>query len=153
MEHRWGRRVATSVVVRLEVRLDARPGVLTSGRLRNASLSGGYVEGVAPLPVMTCVHVELEWGSGKREKTGRVRAHVVRSDSGGLGVEWADFAPAAIRTLISACDNRIVCPAAAGDDLPASKSPALLPHGASKTYCYSSRPPTGVVEGSHTAAP
>lgn len=145
MEHRWGRRVSTSVVVRI----DARPGVLVVGRLRNASLSGGYVEGVPPLPLLACVHVELEWGARQRQETGRVRAHVVRSDSGGLGVEWAEFAPAAIRTLMAACDKRIVRPAASA----ASLSSALLSHGVSETHCYSSLPPMGVVQTSNSAAP
>src|SRR5690349_10401264 len=102
MEHRWGRRVATDRVVRI----DARPGALAVGRLRNVSSSGGYVEGIRTLPLLTCVHVELEWGHHKRQETSRIRAHVVRTDSGGLGLEWSEFAPPAIRALIAADERR-----------------------------------------------
>src|SRR5579871_4792569 len=122
MEHRWGRRVTTGVVVRL----DARPGVLTVGKLQNASLSGGYVEGVPTLPLLTCVHLELEGGYGKRLETGCVRAHVVRSDPGGLGLEWAEFAPAAIRTLIVTREHSMIRSAALSHLLPASERAARL---------------------------
>ena len=143
MEHRWGRRVVAGV----KVRLDAGPGVLAVGRLRNASLSGGYLEGVPPLPVMACVHVELEWGSHTSQETGRVRAYVVRTDAGGLGLEWAEFAPEGIRALIAARDHP---PAArSSHDVPASVSPSLSSHGVSRTQWYSSLPPTGVLQVHH----
>src|SRR5690348_389123 len=107
MEHRWGRRVPTGIVVRL----DGRPGILAEGRLRDASLSGGYVEGVPSVPLLTCIQVELEGGQRNRREPDRVRAHVVRSDSSGVGLEWAEFAPGAIRRLLAVCDSRIVCAA------------------------------------------
>ena len=42
MEHRWGQRLAVDRVVRFE----APPQAPTTGRLRDVSLSGAYVEGV-----------------------------------------------------------------------------------------------------------
>jgi len=137
MEHRWGRRVPTDIVVRL----DGRSSFLAEGRLRDASLSGGYVEGVPSVPLLTCIQVELEWGQRRnRREPHRVRAHVVRSDSSGLGLEWAEFAPDAIRKLLAVCESRIVCAAVPGNAF-ASVSTTLLSHGVRETDRYSPLPP------------
>lgn len=97
MEHRWGERV----LLDLPAWLDARPDLIAVGRLRNVSLSGGYVETGAMVPLGTRLHVELEWIYWERAENRRVPAYVVRSDENGLGLEWCDFAPGWIALLIS----------------------------------------------------
>jgi hypothetical protein len=96
MEHRWGERI----LLDLPARLDARPDLIAVCRLRNASLSGGYVETAAILPLGTRLHLELQWIHGKRAQDCRVAAYVVRSDENGLGLEWCEFAPGWIAVLI-----------------------------------------------------
>lgn len=97
MEHRWGERV----LLDHPVRLDARPDLIAVARLRNASLSGGYVETGAIVPLGTRLHLELQWIYWNRAEDCRVPAYVVRRDENGLGLEWCDFAPRSIAVLIS----------------------------------------------------
>jgi hypothetical protein len=89
MEHRWGERT----LLDQPVRLDARPRLIAVGRLRNASLSGGYVETAGIMPLGIRLHVELEWIYWKRAEHCRIPAHVVRADENGLALEWCEFAP------------------------------------------------------------
>jgi hypothetical protein len=98
MEHRWGERA----LLDQPVRLDARPGLIAVGRLRNASLSGGYVETAAIVPLGTRLHVELEWIYWKRAEHFRIPAYVVRADENGFGLEWCEFAPGWVTVLMSA---------------------------------------------------
>jgi hypothetical protein len=96
LEHRWGTRRPLD----LAVRLDWRPHLLALGRLRNASASGAYVETCAAPPLMSRIHIELEWGHLRRDEPHRIPAYVVRADSAGIGLEWCAFAPIAILTMI-----------------------------------------------------
>jgi hypothetical protein len=97
MEHRWGERV----LLDHPARLDGRPNLIALGRLRNASLSGGYVETGAIVPLGIRLHLALEWIYWDRAEDYRVPAYVVRSDEKGLGLEWCDFAPRCIALLIT----------------------------------------------------
>jgi hypothetical protein len=97
MEHRWGQRIPLGHLVRL----DARPACMAFGVLRDASLSGGYVETAANVPVQARLHLELEWIYWSRAERCRIAAYVVRVDEHGIAVEWCDFAPASIGLLIS----------------------------------------------------
>lgn len=94
MEHRWGGRH----LLDLSVRLDGRPLLLTFARLKNASSSGAYVETRIALPMLSRVWIELDWD--RRDDSKRIAAYVVRTDQGGVGLEWCDFAPHAILALI-----------------------------------------------------
>lgn len=94
MEHRWGVRLLLDV----SVRLDGRPQMLTFARLKNASSSGAYVQTRAALPMLSQVWLELDWD--RRDDSKRIAAYVVRTDPDGVGLEWCDFAPRAILTLI-----------------------------------------------------
>jgi len=96
MEHRWGKRH----LIDLPVRLDARPHVFALARLSDASSSGAYLETRAAPPLMTRVHVQLQWGSFQREEPYRIPAYIVRADDTGIGLEWCEFAPAPIPALI-----------------------------------------------------
>jgi len=94
MEHRWGVRHLLDV----SVRLDGRPQVLTFARLKEASSSGAYIETRTAPPMLSRVWVELDWD--RRDASNRIAAYVVRTDQGGVGLEWCDFAPRAILALI-----------------------------------------------------
>lgn len=94
MEHRWGVRHLLDV----SVRLDGRPQVLTFARLKEASSSGAYIETRTAPPMLSRVWVELDWD--RRDDSNRIAAYVVRTDQGGVGLEWCDFAPRAILALI-----------------------------------------------------
>ena len=95
MEHRWGARY----LLDLAVRLDGRPRLSTWARLRNASVSGAYIETSAAPTLWSRVHVELDCRF-EREERARIPAYVVRRGSTGIGVEWCDLAPKLILALI-----------------------------------------------------
>ncbi len=97
LEHRWGERVAVDCPVLLQ----AGPGLRTIGRLRNASLSGGYLEIAIRVPLEIQVQVELEWRDSNRTEHWRIPAYGVRADDEGVGLEWCEFAPAGIAVLIA----------------------------------------------------
>ena len=75
--------------------------LIAVGRLRNASLSGGYMKTAAIVRLGTQLHVELEWIYWNRAEHSRMPAYVVRSDENGVALEWCDFAPGWIALLIS----------------------------------------------------
>lgn len=79
MEHRWGKRVA----VELDVRIFATPASAGWGRLRDISISGGYVETALRVPVLSTLSLTVPG-------TGVIHASVVRNDVEGVGVEWFD---------------------------------------------------------------
>jgi hypothetical protein len=96
MEHRWGKRSALDIGVRLCL----ASGAVSAGRLANASFSGAFVHTACRLLPFTRVIVELE--SGARHNTPqRIGAYVARAEPDGLGLEWCDFAPDAIATLLA----------------------------------------------------
>ena len=103
MEHRWGNRHEIS----RPVRLGTRGGIAARGRICNISLSGAYV--VSPLPVSLFSYVRVQFTAmlnGKRTGTA-VEGQVVRKDATGIGIEWSEFAPAAVRALIMAPPFRL----------------------------------------------
>lgn len=94
MEHRWGERVALDCPVRLEL----RDGSGVAGRLRNASISGAWIETTDKLPWYAIVNVIVAAGTGLRHRTIELPACVVRMTPEGIAVEWRDMA---VPTLIS----------------------------------------------------
>lgn len=98
MEHRWGIRQPLDIGIKLYV--GSRPPKL--GRLLNASSSGAYVATSIPLSIMTRVQLALGWNSSQHTDRHRIAAYVVRSDARGIGIEWQDFAPLPVLTMIDA---------------------------------------------------
>jgi hypothetical protein len=96
MEHRWGTRSVLDAAVRL---LSGSRNAV-SGHITNASLSGAFIRMGARLPVFGYVLVELD-GSGSRHRAPpRIPAYVVRQTPDGIAVEWCEFAPPAITSLL-----------------------------------------------------
>ncbi len=80
MEHRWGTRVPVAAAAEIKVR-DGRCGAAT---VRNASVSGAFIETALQLPVLSRVCVRPL----SRAEPG-LDAHVVRAEAGGCAVVWA----------------------------------------------------------------
>lgn len=92
MEHRWGQRF----------RLDA-PASVTDGagwtafaRLRDISASGAFLVCTAPHSTVTRVLVRFKSGRANIALSG----DVIRRTATGIGIEWYDFAPAAVAPLM-----------------------------------------------------
>jgi len=88
MEHRWGRRQPTNLMVRF----CAMSGITGVGRLLNISSTGAFLATTARLRPLSLVYLEPAaatfWGIQSR----RIAASVVRQDALGVGVEWCDAA-------------------------------------------------------------
>lgn len=97
MEHRWGFRY----LLDMSVRLEGLPKLLALARLRDVSSSGAYIE-TSAAPALDS-RVLLELGCRTDPSGGRchVPAYVVRRDERGIGVEWCEFAPQPVLTLIA----------------------------------------------------
>lgn len=89
MEHRWGQRVPAAI----KVKLQGRPGAIGSGCLRDVSISGAFIETALRLPLL--VRIDVDAGSRK------LAGWVVRRNAIGIGVEWCEFAPQAVLTLLA----------------------------------------------------
>ena len=89
MEHRWGRRIAVDA----KVRIFADPASTGWGRLRDISISGGFIETALRVPVLSTLSVTVPGGCV-------VHAIAVRNALDGVGVEWADGGLEVIAALI-----------------------------------------------------
>jgi len=97
MEHRWGRRVEADT----PVRLTCRPYAVGSGRIRNLSVSGAFIETPLELPLLARVNVIVaEWAEESFSEPDEIVACVVRTDVDGIAVEWCELAPAAVVRLL-----------------------------------------------------
>lgn len=99
MEHRWGERIHLDLPVRLELAGE----LLGMGRLRNASISGAYVETDAGSSVLATVDVVVPM-SRAMGGSQALAASVVRRDEGGLGLEWRDMACEAVVRMLRDLD-------------------------------------------------
>jgi hypothetical protein len=106
MEHRWGHRREISRAVHL----GTRSGLAARGRLTNVSISGAFV--VSPLPVSLFSYIKVQFTAmvnGKRARMA-VEAQVVRKEAAGFGIEWCEFAPEAVRALVTVPPFRLADP-------------------------------------------
>lgn len=101
MEHRWGHRVAADI----DVRLFGCPASIGWGRLRDVSVSGGFIETRLSLPLLSIVRLTLPSKGRGTTESRPVQAVVIRRVPGGVGVEWFDSAGDAIEPLIRAASE------------------------------------------------
>jgi hypothetical protein len=86
MEHRWGTRMAMNVPAVLQ----CADGSTLAACVKDASLSGAYLDTDARLPVLSRVSVALNARTAEA-----LDASVVRVDNSGIAIEWLDPADAA----------------------------------------------------------
>jgi hypothetical protein len=96
MDHRWGRRVE----VDFPVRLAAHRFAVRDGRLINLSVSGALIEADLDARVLCRIQVVLLLPAFPRHEAPVVEAYVARKHRHGIGVEWCEFAPRAVRDLL-----------------------------------------------------
>jgi hypothetical protein len=94
-ERRWGMRIDVDLPVRLEL----ADGSNTSGRMRNASISGAMIECALELPTFTSFRVLIP-ATGTDPHPIQIHARVVRAEHPRLGVEWRDVAPQPLVNLL-----------------------------------------------------
>jgi len=95
MEHRWGRRVTLGLPVHV-----ATAGESGAGTLRDASISGGFIETAAALPQFTNLGVVVLVGSGAAQRAVELPACVTRVARDGFAVEWRDMACPTLLALL-----------------------------------------------------
>ena len=84
MEHRWG----TRAPVDIDVQILAAPASAGWGRLRDISISGGFIETALRVPALSALDLTVQ--AAGRTAVRVLHAVVVRSDVDGVGVEWLD---------------------------------------------------------------
>lgn len=97
MEHRWGERVS----VRLTVELSCGAAAPVTGLLENVSSSGAFVRTHGCRLPRGAVEVALVTGGTDRKSRVRLPAYIVRESDLGVGIEWCEFAPRAVRELMA----------------------------------------------------
>ena len=101
MEHRWGERIAVSLTV--ELSCAGSPPV--AGSLENVSSSGAFVRTESRGPPRGPVAVILAQRGAGRGRSVRIAAYVVRESDVGVGIEWCEFAPRAVRELVAGAER------------------------------------------------
>ena len=89
MEHRWGRRLVTTIPVRLRCVQSPDSGCRCLGRVENISASGALIKTELGIRPSTTIAVEtLSTALGR--KSCELRACIVRDSPGEIAVEWTD---------------------------------------------------------------
>lgn len=143
MEHRWGFRYP----IDMSVRLERPPNFLALAKLRNVSSSGAYVE-TGAAPALDC-RVLLELGCRQSPSEGRCRvpAHVVRRDERGIGVEWCEFAPRPVLSLLATARHADAFEPR--QDRAASQAPSRTRRPAARADTWPSRPASSRSTAAH----
>jgi hypothetical protein len=100
--HRWGQRTAVDIPVL--VAAHASPAI--HGRLKNLSLSGALMETDHELRLHAYIEISIKLPEMGRRAI-RVMARVMRTAEGGVGVEWCEFAPSAVKDLLRSPSIRL----------------------------------------------
>jgi hypothetical protein len=96
VERRWGERQAANA----NVRLRSRAGVPVPGRLINVSASGALIATRLPAPVLSNLEVLVGSDRFGRQSDVSIPGQVIRRTPDGLAVEWIEFAPEPLRSLM-----------------------------------------------------
>jgi PilZ domain len=102
MEHRWGERVQ----VDLPVRVMAHRYSVRDGRLADLSVSGALVEADFEARVLSRIQVAIVLPLWPKHQAPIVEAYVARIHKHKFGIEWCEFAPAAIGELLRTVARR-----------------------------------------------
>src|ERR1700692_4613540 len=88
MEHRWGRRQSTNLMVRFI----AASGATGIGRVLNISSTGAFLATTERLRPLSLVYLEPAAATFWEIQGRRIAASVVRLDASGAGLEWCEAA-------------------------------------------------------------
>ncbi len=97
MEHRCGfrRPISTAVVIR------AANGLAARGHLCDISASGALVRTHFPAPLHGQVLLQfIEIARESRRSRPVVRGEIVRHTADGFAIEWSEFSPTVVRSLL-----------------------------------------------------
>jgi hypothetical protein len=112
MEHRWGRRQSTNLMVRF-IAMSGATGV---GRVLNISSTGAFLATTEHLRPLSLVYLEPEAAEFSEIESRRIAASVVRQDAIGVGLEWCEAAAETTNVVI-----RLIC--LSGGIAPMERSP------------------------------
>ena len=82
------------------VRVAAHRFAVRDGRLIDLSVSGGLIETDSDARMLSRIQVTLILPAYPRHEAPTLEAYVARKHGHGIGVEWCEFAPRAIRELL-----------------------------------------------------
>jgi hypothetical protein len=102
MEHRWGERLQ----VDFPIRVTAHRYSVRDGRLADLSVSGALVEMDFEARVLSRIQVAIVLPLWPKHDAPVVEAYVARKYKHKFGIEWCEFAPAAIGELLRAVASR-----------------------------------------------
>ncbi len=124
MEHRWGQRfkVAIEARLRLHQRLAA-----PRGRVASISASGAFIRTNMPIPVLTCIQVEIQMPASEGLARWSLPACVVRRTRGGIGVEWCDAESFVVADLVALYGKQAAAPMTRALVPVAGATPPLAP--------------------------
>jgi hypothetical protein len=98
MEHRWGQRVA----VRVPVRLWIQAGEPVPAHTQDVSISGAFLLIAHPEALGARVEVEMSLPVPFGARAERIAAYITRRTGTGVGIEWRELAPPAVRAMLAA---------------------------------------------------
>ncbi len=102
MEHRWGERVGVDI----PVKVCGHPFSVRNGRLANLSVSGAFIKADFDLRLLSRIQVAIELPQRSKHEAPNVAAYVARKFKDGIGIEWCQFAPAAITQMLQSLAAR-----------------------------------------------
>jgi hypothetical protein len=128
MEHRWGRRLSTSIPVRLRCLQARDSGCRCLGCIENVSTTGALIRtelGICPSAAIVIEALTPALGPAEHE----LPACVVRVDYGEIGVEWIDLASGAVsavltESMLASATNEDACQPALGRVRFCARAPA-----------------------------
>jgi hypothetical protein len=96
MEQRWGERLPVNV----PVRVSAHAFSVRDGRLTDLSVSGANLTVDLDLRLMSRVEVMVVLPYRSKHEAPALYGYVARKYQDGFGIEWCEFAPAAVGELL-----------------------------------------------------
>jgi hypothetical protein len=94
-EGRWGDRVRVNIPVEMSTNTVAS----AVGCIKNLSLSGALVKADVDLGLHSLIQVSIQMPSAAPRQTA-ITAYVSRKTHEGVGVEWCQFGPTAVKDLL-----------------------------------------------------
>jgi hypothetical protein len=100
---RWGQRISVDIPVQVAA-VDSPP---IHGHLKNISLSGAFMQADRDLRLHAYIVLSIEFPDPGRSPA-KVMARVMRKFKDSVGVEWCEFAPAAVKDLLRSPSIRLL---------------------------------------------